>query len=164
MLSLEATTIAIRLDEPALSLWEGNLLTPDFREWHRYQIIRVIRRDRPANCKVDLGAREKFTANGFYIPGGIVRLKSGRESFIPETIPYELIASIESLHTVAELRHEADDLRNPKWKSWEEIVDMAEPRLTIGMDNGTPGTLLERFFDEQESKLNWARGRKIFTG
>lgn len=167
MLSLETLTIAVRLDEPALSLWEGNLITPPDKNgntaWHRYQIIRVIRNDRPANCKVDLGAREKYTANGFYIPGGVIRLRNGHETFIPEVIPYESISRIESLHTVAELRHEADDLRNPRWTSWEEIVDMAEPRLTIGLDKTTSQNILERFFEEQESKQNWAKGRRIFT-
>ena len=91
---LEADGIAISYDEPALSLWEGNLQSPGNRGWHRYQIIRVIRKDRPATYREDLGIMEAFAADQFYIPGGVIHLKNGNTVAIPESIPDQIIHNI----------------------------------------------------------------------
>jgi len=105
---LESATITISLDEPAVSLSELNLQAPDSKGWRRYQIIYVVRRDRIAEYREDLGLREAFIANEFRIPGGVYDEKTG---------------AIECLHTVGELRDIADWTRARK--SWAAQI---EPR------------------------------------
>ena len=105
---LEAAAIAISYDEPALSLWEGNLQSPGSRGWHRYQIIRVIRHDRPAEYREDLGLADSFVAEQFYVCGGTIRLINGEIVAVPVEIPYWAIDTIEIFHTVGELRDIAD--------------------------------------------------------
>ena len=53
--TLEIVTTAVNRDEPAFSLREINESTPDFKERHRYQIIRVVRGDSLATYRRDLG-------------------------------------------------------------------------------------------------------------
>ena len=57
-------------DEPALALYELNLKTPDERARHRYQIVMVIRGDKPAEFRIDLGDAKKFKHDQIRIPGG----------------------------------------------------------------------------------------------
>ncbi len=63
-------TYFLNKDEPAFLLREENLLAPDFHNYHRYQLITVIRNDEPVVCKIDLGLSEKFKADLFNILGG----------------------------------------------------------------------------------------------
>ena len=109
---LETATIAIRMDEPALSLWEGVLTAPAYRGRFRYQIIRVIRQDRPAEFRLKMRAEQPEEPDGFYIAGGVVTRMNGQEDLIPLDIPYNEIRRIESLHTVGELRDMADWMRD----------------------------------------------------
>lgn len=61
----------IRLDEPCYGLFELNFQSPGSRGFHRYQIIQVIRNDRIAEFRKDLGASKKFKGiDQFRIPGG----------------------------------------------------------------------------------------------
>jgi len=94
------------LDEPCLLLVEMNLKTPDQRERHRYQIIHVIRNDKPAEIRLDLG-KEDDRVNQFRIPGG----------FVLNNVPH-----IE--HTVGELQEIAHQIRGrPAFKT-EDIPDL----------------------------------------
>ena len=71
MSKLIAAAIEIHLDEPAFNLTEVNLQAPDSKGWRRYQIISVLRDDRLAEYREDLGPRDSFTAAAFRIPGGV---------------------------------------------------------------------------------------------
>lgn len=113
MTVLETATIAITMDEPALSLWEGVLTAPDYRGRFRYQIIRVIRQDRPAEFRLNMGPDALWTGpDGFHIPGGDIVLMDGTMIMIPAVIPYEKIRRITIVHTVGELRDMADIMRD----------------------------------------------------
>ena len=89
---LRPATHFIRKDEPAWSLSEVNLQSGT--GWHRYQIIAVMRGQKPAEYKIDMGPVENFKAEQFCIPGGVN--DNGR---------------IEILHTVGELQDIADHFR-----------------------------------------------------
>ena len=60
----------VLLDEPCLGLYEMNMQSPDYRGFHRYQIIQVMRGDRPVEMRRDLGLAKSIKANQFRIPGG----------------------------------------------------------------------------------------------
>lgn len=73
-------------NEPCLGLYEMNFKTPDQHERHRYQIIMVIRQDKPAEFRIDLGNARKFKrADQFRIPGGITDEITGK-IYIEETV------------------------------------------------------------------------------
>ena len=92
--ALSLATFYILQDEPALSLVEMNLQSLGSRGWHRYQIIRVIRNDRPAEFREDMGLATAFTAGQFRIPGAVI---DGKTVYLE--------------HTVGELRGIADYIR-----------------------------------------------------
>lgn len=93
---LIAAAIEVHLDEPAFNLSEVNLLGPDNSEWRRYQIISVLRDDRLAEYREDLGPRDNFTSEPFRIPGGVWDAATRR---------------IEVVHSVGELREIAEIVR-----------------------------------------------------
>lgn len=68
--SIVPATPFVHPDEKCALLAEVNLRTPDSRGFHRYQILFVVRGDRLAEHRVDLGPRESFTAPQFRVPGG----------------------------------------------------------------------------------------------
>lgn len=71
-------------DEPCLGLYEMHLQSPGNRGWHRYQIIMVIREDKPAECRIDMGEVKKFKGIApLRIPGGFV--EDGK-IYIEETV------------------------------------------------------------------------------
>ena len=73
-------------DEACMGLVETDLLDPAYKELRRYRILTVIRGDKPAQFRVDLGPAEKFKAVGeFRIPGGYVDEVTGR-IYIEETV------------------------------------------------------------------------------
>jgi len=72
-------------DEPCLNLKEVNQRTPDSKGIHRYQVITVIRQDRPVEYRLDLGPAKKFKAHEFNIPGGAVNETTGK-IYVEETI------------------------------------------------------------------------------
>lgn len=94
---LDVVTLDISPDELALGLIEDDR-TPPGKGKRRFQVITVVRNDRPANWVYDLGPAENFHAHPFQIPSGEV-WPDGR---------------IEAWHTVAELREYADTLRESK--------------------------------------------------
>lgn len=102
MALLIAATIAVSFDEPAFSLAEVNLQSPGSRGWRRYQLIQVMRNDRPAEYRENLGPAKKFSADQFCILGGVQNEITGR---------------FEILHTVGELRDIADGLREKRSES-----------------------------------------------
>jgi hypothetical protein len=93
---IEAATIAISLDEPAFDLRELNFQAPDGSGWRRYQTIRVVRADRLATFKVDLGPKGSFNVQEFNIPAWHEDPVTGR---------------VEIFHTVGQLREIADTMR-----------------------------------------------------
>ena len=56
MSKLVSAAIEVHLDEPAFNLVEVNLQAPDNSGWRRYQIISVVRGERLAEYREDLGA------------------------------------------------------------------------------------------------------------
>ena len=85
-------TTHYNIDEPCIGLVEMDIQTP--AGWHRFQILNVIRNDRIAECRIDLGKQTK--ADQFRIPGGVIDEKGHGEI----------------LHTVGELQEIADKLRS----------------------------------------------------
>ena len=73
-------------DEKCLGLYEMNFKTPDQSARHRYQIIMVIRDDKPAEYRIDLGDAKKFkNVDQFRIPGGVTDYTTGK-IYIEETV------------------------------------------------------------------------------
>lgn len=104
---LEIPALFVRSDEPCYCLAEENLQAPGSRGVRRYQILTVVRDDRLATARVDLGPAANFTAPEFRCPGGVTDERTGK---------------IHILHRVGELqdiadRHRAGFLRPP-----EEVV------------------------------------------
>ena len=96
MTKLISATVEVHLDEPAFNLTEVNLQAPDNSGWRRYQIISVVRGERMAEYREDLGAKGDFTADAFRIPGGVWDAATRR---------------MEVLHSVGELREIAEFVR-----------------------------------------------------
>ena len=96
MTKLISATVEVHLDEPAFNLTEVNLQAPDNSGWRRYQIISVVRGERMAEYREDLGPKESFTADAFRIPGGVWDASTRR---------------MEILHSVGELREIAEYVR-----------------------------------------------------
>jgi len=102
----QGTTYALK-DEPCLGLYELNLKSPDQRSRRRYQILTVIRNDKPAEFRKDLGLAKKIKVDQFRIPGGVRDEATGR---------------FEVLHTVGELQDIADYLRAKPLFDKRELV------------------------------------------
>mgnify|MGYP000005745595 FL=1 len=96
MTKLISAAIEVHLDEPAFNLVELNLQSPDNSGWRRYQIISVVRGERLAEYREDLGAAKDFSADAFRIPGGVWDASTRR---------------MEVLHSVGELREVAEFVR-----------------------------------------------------
>lgn len=66
-------TTWISEDEPCLGLYEINLQSPGSLGFHRYQVIYVMRGDKPAEYREDMGpAVEWAGTDQLRIPGGAV--------------------------------------------------------------------------------------------
>ena len=112
MAQLVTGAVDVQRNEPDYALAEGNLQPPDSSGWRRYQIIYVIRNDKLAEYREDLGPRENFTAEAFRIPGGVWDSDTRR---------------LEIVHSVAELKDIAENVRlGPK------VVPEIQPRDIIG--------------------------------
>ena len=96
MTKLISAAVEVHLDEPAFNLTEVNLQAPDNSGWRRYQIISVVRGERMAEYREDLGPKKDFTADAFRIPGGVWDAATRR---------------MEVLHSVGELREIAEFVR-----------------------------------------------------
>uniref|UniRef100_A0A6M3IG72 Uncharacterized protein n=1 Tax=viral metagenome TaxID=1070528 RepID=A0A6M3IG72_9ZZZZ len=86
-------------DEKAMGLYEINEIIPNGEVWNRYQIIHVIRGDRIALYRKNLGLAKNFKALQIRIP-----------SYME--------------HTVNELREMADQMRNEKDIDLRELVQL----------------------------------------
>ena len=95
MAKLRYGTSWIQPDEPCLGLYEINLQSP--KGWRRFQIIHVMRGDKPAEYRRDMGAAKSFKADQLRVLGGAKDEVTGR--FYVE-------------HTVGELVDIADWRRN----------------------------------------------------
>ena len=90
-------TNLVSMDEPCFGLSEVELQAPGSRGLHRYQIMYVVRGDRLAEMRRDLGPVAKFKGvQQFRVPGGIIDEKTGKGEIV---------------HTVGELIDIADFLR-----------------------------------------------------
>ena len=94
---LIAGTLVISPDEPCFGIAEVNLQSglPGVG-WRRYQIGYVVRQDKLAEFRRDLGPLDAFKCSQFRIPGGVIDGHTGKG---------------EILHTVGELMDIADKLR-----------------------------------------------------
>ena len=90
---LMAETLVVTMDEPCFLLVEVNLQSPGSRGWHRYQILTVVRDEKLANARVDLGPAKDYIAPQFRVIGGVHDEHTGKT---------------ELLHTVGELVDIAD--------------------------------------------------------
>ena len=95
MRRIESATLTIWPDEKAMALVEVNLMAPDGKGRHRYQIIYVARGERLAEYRVDLGPSRNFVGAEFRLVGG-VHHADGR---------------VELIETVGNLQDWADDFR-----------------------------------------------------
>lgn len=93
---IQGTTYVLP-DEPCLGLYELNFKSPDECARRRYQIIMVMRNDKPAEYRKDLGLAKTFKADQIRIPGGVKDDMTGH-------------FHIE--HTVGELMAIADQVRS----------------------------------------------------
>lgn len=100
MANLEVPALFVRNDEPCFRLEEEILQAPGSRGWRRFQILTVVRNDRLAKARVDLGPRDLYNTPPFRILGGVVDEDTGR---------------IHILHTVGELRDIAEAQRHGRF-------------------------------------------------
>ena len=129
MSKLISAAIEVHLDEPAFNLSEVNIQAPDNSGWRRYQIIYVVRGERMAEYREDLGPKDNFTADAFRIPGGVWDASTKR---------------MEVLHSVGELREIAEYGRlGPTVKPQIEKRDLVseynehmDKLVTIGKERG----------------------------
>ena len=113
---LHSATLTIADDEPAYLLTEMNMLTPNNREVHRYQTIKVIRGEAFAEWVTDMGTAAQYKGvPEFAIPGGV-----------PETDGRFTI-----LHDVAELRFIAGCLHDPDYAPHFLARDEGPPDLIV---------------------------------
>ena len=128
----------VRQDEPCFNLSELNRLSaPPDQTLHRYQVLLVVRDDRLAEYREDLGPATNFTRPEFRVPGG-VSLGGGK---------------FEILHTVAELQEVADHLRHESWSLPFQPADLTReyydyldqmPRFKKHQSTSGPLVRLER--------------------
>jgi hypothetical protein len=137
------TVVAREVDpnEGALVLFE----TPGPGAWpgsglRRWQVLKVIRNDRIATYKRDLGPAEWFGHDYVNLPGGEVDEKTGRGRM---------------WHTVGELQRLADELRVRDHKAWaeEKGFDLIE---------GSPEDWENGYHEERERRERKASGIKTF--
>jgi len=84
MSSVLTGTTYVLPDEPCCFLAELNELSPDFKSLRRYQIIHVIRNDRIAEYRTDLGPASTFKATEIQFVGGV---RDGKGmGYIDETV------------------------------------------------------------------------------
>lgn len=106
-------TTYIKRDEYAVSLSEMDLLAPDFKSKHRYQLIYVIRDYNLAEYRTDLGPANSATPP-FRIMGAAI---DGSKIYFE--------------HTVAELLDMADALREDTKRFKERLKELSEQSTLI---------------------------------
>lgn len=79
MSRLTLATTFVSMDEPCLNLTELHQQSPGSRGWRRYQVLIVMRGDRPAEFRTDMGPAERFKdVQPFRVLGGAVDEQTGR--------------------------------------------------------------------------------------
>lgn len=92
-----------------------NLKAPDHKSRRRYQLITVVRDDKPAEFKLDMGLSRKYKADQFQILGG---------AWIGQRF--------EIMHTVAEMRGMAESIRNqPAFDKMQLTMDTKKNKLFL---------------------------------
>lgn len=119
--ALVAATTHVRMDEPCYFLSELNQSTPDCKDVHRYQTLKVYRGDDFVEFRKDLGPMSSFTIDEFQIPGGAREYKHGRWWYYIE-------------ETVGSLLDIAERLRSPQYAR----PDRPEPHDLIGFYHSLP--------------------------
>ena len=127
--ALEAVTNKVFDDEPCFSLREENRLSKSGKTMVRYQLLKIVREDRLVTAYIYLGPASKFTAGQFNMLGGVID-ENGKG---------------EAVHTVAELRAGADELR------------ALPPRRELA-----PLPLQNRFRDRVEERVRQDRHQSTF--
>jgi len=90
----------VRGEEPCLSLREETRKAPDGQK-HRYQSVWVMRNDKPAEYRRDMGLAMNFNPDALWVIGGVV----GDRIYIEET--------------VNSLREQAEDMRAHPFDRYE---------------------------------------------
>ena len=104
----EATTVVVSADEPCFYLAEANLPAQDGRGKDRFQVLKVVRRDRLVTAYVRLGPAKGFHADLFNMLGGVVGDNGKGQAY----------------HTVAELQEAAEELRSRPPHRVQELGDL----------------------------------------
>ncbi len=82
---MEVGTNYVLTDEPAMNLREENFVSPITHQWHRYQIIEVVRDDRVAEYREDMGPSKNFKHGQIRVMGGAID-PSTKKIYIEETV------------------------------------------------------------------------------
>ena len=122
-------------DELCLGLFEMNLQTPGSKGLHRYQIVYVMRGDKPAEYRRDMGPVRKFKVDQLRLPGGAY----------DETTDRYYIE-----HTVGELREIAD-----RWRLKPTFKDRP-------LKHVEGKTLWQKWADQLEANKNKKEGRLVY--
>lgn len=133
MPKLRPVALWVSPDEPCYSLKEVELQSPGSKGWHRYQIVLVVRGDRLAEYRVDLGPRERWPFPCFVIPGA-VPVGNGR---------------VDIIETVGRLQFLAEEQRG------RPPVEAQYPELFPGLD------LKKRALDTLEQRIARKRRRSV---
>jgi len=98
-------------DEPCLALFEIHEQSPGSYGFHRYQIIYVMRGDKPAEYRQDMGlVKDGWTGvDSIRIPGG---------AYVKSEDKYYIV------HTVGECREMADELRTRSTWDKKELAQL----------------------------------------
>lgn len=139
MAGLALATTHVSNDEPCLYLNEVHLQSPGSRGWRRYQVLIVMRGDRPAEFRTDMGPAERFKdVQPFRIPGGAVDEQTGRfhiEHTVGELV--DLANYLREVHTpiapdpmtAPEMMRRYHDTRDRQQRRRKGLVSVA-PQLT----------------------------------
>jgi hypothetical protein len=119
-------------DEPCLGLFEMNLQSPGSKGMHRYQVVYVMRGDKPAEYRKDMGQSKKFKADQLRLPGGAFN---------------EIEQKYYVEHTVGELREIANH-----WRAKPTFKDRELP-------NVQGKTIWQKWADQLEENKNKEKGR-----
>jgi len=134
-LPLEDVALSVDLDEPVSFIQEEYALTPDYREFHRWLILGVVRGDRRAGFWLDLGPETDFQR---VIEGHTYRQPAYIQPVAFEHRVGECLAMAEQgRHEEYAVRHlheqvMSSDLRERYYRLLAEDMDLVRNRSVIG--------------------------------
>ena len=135
MANIICGTSFVSEDEACLGLYEINLQSPGSKGFHRYQILYVMRGDRPAQLRHDMGPAKHFRADQIRIPGGF---------YDEDTDRYYVE------HTVGELRQIADYVREHPAFEPADLPNLERDQL------------IPRWLDQLDQKNRLRIGKKVY--